>query len=204
MAYPVTGSTLGSKIQTGLSTQIVVLVENEPVGAIQELSLNQRRELYRAKEVGLDGILEIVPNQATTHDANITRIVFDRLRLPEAFKRGFINIKSQLVPFDIDIVDRTGGDIDSGAEVVHKLVNCWFNSYNPRISAGDFIISESATIWFEDIQTFYGNGAALSDTSRGLRGITPSTLAREGATDAGNFRGTLDIANIVAQTFDEL
>lgn len=203
MVYPTTGSTLGSKIQTGLSTQIVVLVENEPVGAIQELSITQTRNLYRAVELGLDGVLEIVPNQATTHDATIRRIVFDRLRLPEAFKRGFINIKSQLVPFDIDIIDRTGGDIDSGAEVVHKLVNCWFQNYNPTMQAGDFIISETASIQFEDIQTFYGGGAALSDASRGLRGIAPTTLTREGETDSGQFRGTMDIANLVAQTFDE-
>lgn len=203
MVYPTTGSTLGSKIQTGLSTQIVVLVENEPVGAIQSLTINQNRSLSRVVELGLDGVLEIVPQSATTHDATIERIVFDRLRLPEAFKRGFINIKSQLVPFDIDIIDRTGGDIDSGAEVVHKLVHCWFASYVPKMGADNFIISETATIQFEDIQTFYGGGASLSDSSRGLRGISPSTLAREGETDSGQFRGTMDIANIVAQTFDE-
>lgn len=203
MVYPTTGSTLGSKIQTGLSTQIVVLVDNEPVGAIQNLNLNQTRSLFRTRELGLDGVLEIVPNQSTEYTAAITRIVFDRLRLPEAFKRGFINIKSQLVPFDIDIIDRTGGDIDSGAEVVHKLVNCWFTSYNPRMQATDFIISEEANIWFEDIQTFFGGGSPLSDTSRGLRGIAPTTLAREGQADSGQFRGTMDIANIVTQTFDE-
>lgn len=203
MVYPITGSTLGSKIQTGLSTQIVVLVDNEPVGAIQSLNINQNRSLYRAHELGLDGVLEIVPNQATTFEASIERIVFDRLRLPEAFKRGFVNIKSQLVPFDIDIIDRTGGDIDTGAEVVNKLVNCWFSTYSPKMGADNFIISESATIQFEDIQTFYGNGTPLSASSRGLRGIAPSTLPREGATDLGTYRGTMDVANIIAQTFDE-
>lgn len=203
MVYPTTGSTLGSKIQTGLSTQIVVLVENEPVGAIQKLSITQSRSLYRAHELGLDGILEIVPQSSTTFEASIERIVFDRLRLPEAFKRGFVNIKSQLIPFDIEIIDRTGGDIDTGAEVVSKLVNCWFSSYNPSMNADNFIISENANIWFEDIQTFYGNGTSLSSSSRGLRGIAPTTLPREGDTDRGTYRGTMDVANIIAQTFDE-
>lgn len=199
--YPTSGSTLGSKIQTGLSTQIVILVENEPVGAIQSINITQTRDMNPIHEIGFDGTLEIVPNRPTAYTAQITRVVFDRLRLPEAFKRGFVNIKSQLIPFDIEIVDRTGGEVNSGTEVVHKLVNCWFNNYNPTYGL-DFTISESAGITFADIQTFYGNGSPLSSTTRGLRGITPQTLPREGQTDMGQYRGTMDVANLVAQTFE--
>ncbi len=110
--YPTSGSTLTSSISTGLSTQIIVKVGTETVGAIQTLSINQDRNIERVKEVGLDGVLELVPSKATTYDITVNRIVFDRLRLPEAFARGFINIKSQLVPFDIEIIDRTNGSLD--------------------------------------------------------------------------------------------
>lgn len=205
MAYPISGSSLNSRIHTGLSTQIVVLVGDEPVGAIQDLNITQTRSLYRARELGLDGILEVVPNNSTEYQATITRIVFDRLRLPEAFSRGFVNIKSQLVPFDIEILDRSGGAQDSGSDVVHKLVSCWFNTYNPRYQANDFIISESATIYFEDIQTFFGGGASLggADNSgaRGIRGITPTDqFEREAGTDSGQFRGTLDVDDLINLT----
>jgi hypothetical protein len=94
--YPTTGSTLNSSISTGLSTQIIIKVGTETIGAVQRLQVTQTRNLERIKEVGLDGILEIVPRQPTEFEARVTRIVFDRLRLPEAFARGFINIKAQL------------------------------------------------------------------------------------------------------------
>lgn len=208
--YPITGSTLRSNISTGLSTQILIKVENETVGAIQNINITQNRGLERVKEVGLDGILEIVPKQATEYDASITRVVFDRLRLTEAFKRGFINIKSQLLPFDIQIIDRSGGD-DEGA-VVHTLVNCWFSSYSPKYQADNFIIQEEAKIWIEDIRTTLGNSQS-SAVIGGARGIQPQTdtYGRETATDAGSggatagagYRGTMDVSNITNAAFAE-
>ena len=56
--YPSSGSTLRSNISTGLSTQILVKVGTETVGAIQKLSIAHSRNLNRVKELGLDGILE--------------------------------------------------------------------------------------------------------------------------------------------------
>lgn len=208
--YPTTGSTLRSNISTGLSTQLLIKIENETVGAVQSLSITHNRGLFRVPEIGLDGFLEIVPNKPTEYQATVTRIVFDRLRLPEAFKRGFINIKSQLLPFDIQIIDRTNGD-DEGA-VVHTLVNCWFQSYNPKYNAGDFIVQEDATILFEDIRTTLGTSQNTAVIG-GARGIQPQTdtYGRETATDAGaggavpgaGYRGTLDVANITNAAFAE-
>jgi hypothetical protein len=206
--YPTTGSILNSRIHTGLSTQIIVKVGTETVGAIQRLQVNQSRTLDRIKEVGLDGILEIVPKQPTEFDATISRIVFDRLRLPEAFARGFINIKSQLVPFDILIIDRTNGD-GEGA-VKHQLTSCWFNRYSPTYQADNFIITEEATIWVEDISTTLGNSQA-SAVGGGERGINYEVNERERLTDAGagggddggGFRGTMDVANIINAAFEK-
>jgi len=183
-SYPITGSTLTSSISTGLSTQILIKVANETVGAIQRLTINQNRTLYRAKEIGLDGVLEIVPQAPTEFDATISRIVFDRLRLPEAFARGFINIKSQLVPFEILVIDRTNGD-NEGA-VTHRLTNCWFNRYSPTYAADNFIITEEATIYIEDISSTLGSSQE-SAVNGGARGINyqVDSLGRERATDAG-------------------
>lgn len=206
--YPLSGSTLNSSISTGLSTQILIKVDNETVGAIQSINIRQTRGLERIKELGLDGILEIVPRQSTEYEATIQRVVYDRLRLTEAFKRGFINIKSQLLGFDIQIIDRTNGDGDGA--VVHTLENCWFSSYSPRYQADTFIIQEEATIWIEDIRTTLGstqNSAIIG----GARGIQPQTdtFGRETATDSGSggttagagYRGTMDVSNITNAAF---
>jgi hypothetical protein len=187
--YPQTGSTLSGAISTGLSTQIVIKVDNKPVGAIQEISAPQRRSLQRVSEVGLDGILEIVPNKPTEYTISVRRIVFDKKRITEAFGRGFINIKAQLVPFDIDIIDRSGG----GDGVVSTLKRCWFTDYTPKWTAGDFIISEDAVLWCEDVGTVFGG----SEKFAAQGGIKPSEYStggssREQDADTGKRRGSMD------------
>ena len=208
--YPSSGSTLKSNISTGLSTQIIVKVGTETVGAIQKLSINHNRNIERVKEVGLDGILELVPNQPTQYDITVNRIVFDRLRLPEAFSRGFINIKSQLLGFDILIIDRSNGDGEG--IVMHKLVGCWFSKYNTNYDSGNYIITEDATILCEDIVSNLGGSDANAATG-GTRGINyeVDTYGRERATDrgagglggGGGFRGTMDVAGLVNAAFEE-
>lgn len=206
--YPTSGSTLTSKISTGLSTQIVVKVGTDTVGAIQSLSIAQTRNIERVKELGLDGILEAVPNQPTQYEISVSRIVFDRLTLPEAFMRGFINIKSQLIPFDILIIDRTNGDGDGA--VVHTLKNCWFRSYTPKFGADNYIRSEDASIICEDIYTTLGS-SSINAAQGGSRGVKFDVNERERATDSGSggtglgggFRGTMDVANIINQVFED-
>lgn len=210
MAYPITGSTMNSNISTGLSTQILIKIENETVGAIQSISITQNRGLERIKEVGLDGILEIVPRQPTEYEATIQRIYFDRLNLTQAFKRGYFNIKSQLLPFDIQIIDRSNGDGDGA--IVHTLENCWFTRYSPRYQSDNFIVQEEAQIWIEDIRTNLGSSQG-SAVIGGARGIQPQTdtFGRELATDAGTgglvpgagYRGTMDVADITNAAFNE-
>lgn len=195
--YPITGSSLSGRISTGLSTQIVVKVDNVPVGAIQKLTISQTRSINQVVELGLDGILELVPNKATTYKISVTRIVFDKKRLPEAFLRGFINIKSQMVPFDIDIIDNSIGE----GGVVHTLKNCWFESYNPDYSADNFIISEQAGLACEDIATVFGG----SDKAAANNGQLPEYIngnTGEQNADAGKRRGTMDYMGIYQITQD--
>lgn len=85
--FPNTGSNIndGHRTSSGLSTQIIIKVSNNPVGALQQLSVAQNRPLQRIQEIGTDGVIEIVPNSATTFELTANRIVFDQLRLPESF-----------------------------------------------------------------------------------------------------------------------
>src|SRR5271157_1655295 len=105
-SYPNTQSTVKATApHTGLSTQIVIKVSGVPVGALQNLTVNQARPLERIKEIGTDGCIEIVPSGITTFELTASRIVFDEVRLPEAFLRGFRFINAQRLPFDIEIYD---------------------------------------------------------------------------------------------------
>ena len=95
----------GAKTRTGLSTQIVIYVNNEPVGAIQSFAETQSRSNKPITEVGTDGVIELVPQGPAKFSLTVGRIVFDGLSLPESFSRGFKNIHSQRIPFDIVVID---------------------------------------------------------------------------------------------------
>ena len=99
--YPRTGSILDSTTHTALSTQVVIMVNNEPVGAVQKFSINQSRTNKRVGEIGTDGTIELVPQKKADITLNINRIAFDGLSLPESFARGFRNIQAQRISFDI-------------------------------------------------------------------------------------------------------
>jgi hypothetical protein len=197
MAYPRTGSTLGGTIKTGLSTQIIVKVKEKIVGAIQTVTINQTRDMNKVKELGTDGIIEIHPNKATEYSIEVTRIVFDKQRMTEAFGRGYINIKSQMVPFDIEIIDSTGGTSDSD-QITHKLINCWFSNYRPSYGADAFVISEQATIVCEDIISVLGNS---DKNAAGLNNGNFDNYVQERQTDRSK-RGTMDVPGIFQITKD--
>jgi hypothetical protein len=89
------------------------MVENEPVGAIQSFNESQTRSVKAISEIGTDGIIELVPSGPTTVKLTINRMYFDGLSLPEAFSRGFRNLQSQRISFDIVVIDQftgTGND----------------------------------------------------------------------------------------------
>lgn len=195
--YPKTGSTLQSNISAGLSTQIVVKVGSDTVGALQGLDVRQNRPLTRLVELGLDGTLEIVPTQRTEVTLNVRRIVFDRLRIAEAFERGYVNIKSQRLPFDILVIDQTGGDGDLA--ITHHYVNCWFQDISTPYSAENYIITETATIWAEDVSSRLG--ASSNAAQGGARDMKPQIEQIERDADIGGRRGTLDAPGLITAAF---
>lgn len=209
MSYPNTGSTINrgeqagsgeGRTSTGLSTQIVVKINNVAVGALQNLSINQQRGLARINEIGHDGVIEIVPNASTTFDLEATRIVFDQLRLPEAFSRSFRFINAQRVPFDIEIFD-IGNAADPDSEegvVVMKFIGCWFARYTTPYAADNFVISETATIQAETGQLVRPN--SIPPNLRGLAAQLDNHGIEQDV-NQGKRRGGVDAAGIINAFF---
>jgi hypothetical protein len=202
--FPNTGTFInaGNRTNSGLSTQIIIKVYNSPVGALQNLSVAQNRPLYRIPEIGTDGIIEIVPNAATTYELTANRIVFDQLRLPESFSRGFRFIAAQRVPFDIDVIDISGTDPnapdDDSNKVVSTYKNCWFTRYETPYAADNYIITESATIWCETAYLVQiGRDGSLRPVER-----QTDNAGIEADVNYGNRRGSLDAAGLVNSLFE--
>jgi len=212
--FPNTGSTINrglddpteGRTSTSLSTQIVIKVNNVAVGALQRLTISQNRPLYRVNEIGTDGNVEIVPQGSTTFELTAERIVFDQLRLPEAFSRSFRFINAQRIPFDIEIFDINDADAqnavvdaNSGGIVVMKFVNCWFSRYESPYNAENYIITETASIWAET--GVVNSPDAFLPENSSLRTINPEANAIETSVNRGGRRGGVDAAGLVNAIF---
>ncbi len=205
--YPSTGTIFdnpgsGGSTRTGLSTQVVVYVNGEPVGAIQSFQETQTRPLKRIGEVGTDGFIEIVPQSQTQINLTVNRIVFDGLSLPESFARGFRNIHAQRIPFDIVVIDKfTGVDKRSVVTTYH---NCFFASLGKTYSASDYVITENATVQAEYMTSDRGDKPVVeSQGVGGSREIGNKQVDPiEKRADAGR-RGSLDVAGLINAQFGE-
>jgi hypothetical protein len=203
-----TGEGTQGHTTTGLSTQIIIKVNGVAIGALQNLTVRQNRALERVREIGVDGVIEIVPRSATEYELNATRVVFDCLRMPEAFSRGFRFIAAQRVPFDIEVFDMSNmspnvevNDNSQGV-VVMTYKNCWFTTYETPYQADNYIISETANMWAETaFITFPSN-----QYPEHLRDFDPQTDATSGVEKQVNFgfrRGAMDASGIVKSIFEE-
>lgn len=162
---PNTGSTLGlntgiNKTSTALSTNILILVNNVAVGAVQTLQLTEQRTVKMVNEVGTDGNIDSAPQSSIRITGSCTRIRFDRLRVAEAFGRGFIHVASQVYPFDIVVLDKQKRDQSNQISTVVK--NVWINNINFTYSATDWIVSETMSFEAENIFSFLNGGSAPS------------------------------------------
>lgn len=215
--YPNTGSLINRGIDdnagrttTGLSTAIVIKVAGNAVGALQDFTLNQDRGLYEAVEIGTDGIIEVVPQSATKFKVTTNRLVFDQMRLPQAFSRAFVNIAAQRIGFDIEIFDLNyaTGFITNAGQVtqenaagsgimVMKIVNCWFSSLSTPYKANDYTIIESANLTAETIQL-------VNPGANGIRNLDPQTdtAGIERLVNEGKRRGSLDVSGLVNSIFN--
>ncbi|MDX1372946.1 MAG: hypothetical protein R3321_10770 [Nitrososphaeraceae archaeon] len=190
--FPQTGTILNSQTHTLLSTQIIIKVGAIAVGAIQSFTARQTRANRAIPEVGTDGIIERVPNRATEVTLSVRRVAFDRLRMTEAFGRGFINIQAQRIPFDIEVHENFKEE--SGQVYIYH--NCWFTSLNTPYNADDYVVVEDAEIAAEFV-------SSLFPVDGGERGIPFQVDPIEASSDIGQRRGSLDSAGLIDAAFNE-
>jgi hypothetical protein len=183
------------RIQAGLSTQIVIQVEEAGqkfvIGAIQSLEVSESRSLAEIKEVGTDAIIGIVPSSPVTYSVSVQRMLFDFQRLPQALQREYRHVHAQRRPFDIVITD-----------------------YNPYIGGDGSPVGG-------DTNSNYGGGGASIDPSTGavtrdatavettLKNCWFKSLSFSYSADAFTITERADLScehiydNIVAQTLAE-
>lgn len=199
--YPKSGSILDSTVHTSLSTQIVIMVNNEPVGAVQSFNISQSRQTVRIGEIGFDGTIEIVPNAKTEISLDVERIVYDGLSITEAMSRGFLNIQAQRFPFDIVVIDQFSGTGDDATVTV--FAGCWFNSLSKPYRSDQYIISENCKINVETVYTLRGGEPVVKSQGVGggrqLAGTQIDDI--ELAADSGLRRGSLDFAGLINASF---
>jgi hypothetical protein len=202
MAYPSSKSSLDAQTKTGLSTQIVIMVNEEPIGAIQSFQTTQQRSNKKIGEVGTDGFIEIVPQSQTNISLSVTRIVYDGLSVTQAFGRGFVHLQSQRIPFDIMVIDKFFGDSEE-EKLITVYKNCWFNNIGKTYQSSDYVISETASIDVETVYTTRNGQPVGLTTGNGQRqvGVDIDNAGAEAAADSGDRRGAMDFPGIISATY---
>lgn len=200
MVYPNTGSILtaeGGKNQTrtGVSTNIIIEVDGNAVGAIKEISIDEDRGIVMINEVGTDGHIDSVPNKSTDISGRCQRTRFDNLRIAAAFSRDYIHVHAQRLPFNIVIKDTFAGD-DPNKTLITTIKNVWIRKIGTSYRAEDFVIVENMDWVAETIFSTVGTGQAYNTI--GGRPIPIIDVNQfELAADRGDRRGALDAAGLL-------
>lgn len=201
---PSTGSIIetatgGNRTGTGISTQIVLRVGPNAVGAIQSISIREERNVTPVDEVGTDGHIDSVPTRSTSYTGTCRRIRYDRLRVTEAFSRGFLHAKSQRIGFNIDIYDKWNGDNEN--MIVTTIKNVWITGLDYDYNAQDWLIIDNMSWMAEDISSsIQGTTPAATGGARGLI-LQTDTAGIEQQTDIGKRRGALDAPGLLTSVF---
>ena len=197
-----TGSTLtfpggANKTSTAISTNIIIMVNQTPVGAVQTLSISEARPIKMIDEVGTDGHIDSVPNQSSNFTGSCSRVRFDRLRISEAFSRGFIHVQSQAYPFDIVILDKQKSDV--GSQISTVIKNVWIKNLSYEYTISDWVIMDKMDWEAETIFSILNNGSSTPVAQGGERGIPFSSIPIERQTDVGanGRRGSLDASGLI-------
>lgn len=207
--YPQTNSTLAlpsgqNLTSTAISTNILITVRSGkhyiPVGAVQSMAISEKRNIKMVDEVGTDGHIDSVPNQSANFTGTCQRVRFDKLRVAEAFDRGFMHVQSQIYPFDIVIFDKQ--KYKTGSQITTVIKNVWINGIDYTYQVTDWVITDSMTWEAETIMsTLSGtNNPAAIGGQLGLQpfGINnPNWIERQADSGANGRRGSLDAAGLI-------
>jgi hypothetical protein len=200
--FPTTGSTISldghDNTNTGISTNILITVGPNPVGAVQDLTLTETRPIRMIDEVGTDGHIDSVPNMSTNIKGTCKRIRYDRMHITEAFSRGYLHAHSQRVPFDIVIIDSWNGNAlnfaDTSQDIITTIKNVWINEISFTYQVSDWVIVDNMSFEAETMFSTLG-GSQTPAAQGGTRGIPLAILSPasdiEQAADIGSLRGGL-------------
>ena len=184
---------------TALSPLIVVKVGNNPVGAIQSITITEERQITMVDEVGTDGHIDSAPSRSTNISIDCTRIRFDRMRITEAFSRDYLHIHSQRIPFDIEIYDNWQGNGNNA--IITTIKNVWIGRLNVRYQAENFIIADEMSGQAETIYSTLNGKAVLASGHGGIGGMQLDVDSIELDADQGNRLGSLDAPDLIDAYF---
>src|SRR5579885_713588 len=202
MVYPQTGSVIAgaggsNTTQTAISTNMVISVGPNTIGAVQELRVEEAREVRMIDEIGTDGHVDSVPTRSTNITGTCNRIRFNKMRIAEAFSRSFVHVKSQRFPFDIVIIDNWNGS-DNNA-LITTIKNVWITNISYTYNASDWVITDNMSWQAESIYTTLANAPSATG---GVQNIPLSILSPtsdiERAADIGQRLGALDAPGLLS------
>lgn len=209
--YPQTGSILNvgdsfgtNSTETAISTNILIAVRTpsgyQPVGAVQSMSIDETRNIRMIDEVGTDGHIDSVPNQSTNITGSCQRIRFQKLRVAEAFDRGFLHVSAQVYPFDIIIFDKQKFAV--AAQVTTIIKNVWIKSISYVYQATDWIITDTMAWEAEQIYSQVNGGPAATGGQDNLLkpfggANNPTWIESQVDMGSGGRRGALDAAGLI-------
>jgi hypothetical protein len=200
---PATGSIISNpngsdRTGTSLSTNIIISVAGNPVGAIQSLTVNEDRPIEMVAELGTDGFIDSAPIKSTAITGDCKRIRYDSMSITEAFSRDFLHAAAQRIPFDILIMDQTAGD-DTNSTVLTTIQNVWITRLGYSFNADNWFIIDDMSWKAETIYSTLLSGASAA--SSGARAFALQTNADEMATDVGLNRGALSAPGVIDAVF---
>lgn len=209
--YPQTGSLLNlgdgfgtNTTNTAISTNILLAVRTpsgySPIGAVQSMAISEKRSIKMIDEVGTDGHIDSVPNQSTNVTGTCQRVRFQKLRVAEAFDRGFLHVASQVYPFDIIIFDKQ--KFQENAQVTTIIKNVWIAGIDYTYQVSDWVITDSLTWEAEHIYSHISGGPAAVGGQNNLYkpfgGINnPNWIETQTDMGSGGRRGSLDAAGLI-------
>lgn len=187
--------------KTHLSTNIIIKVDGNAVGAVKSLQITESRSIARIPEVGTDGFIDSAPNRPTEIGVRCGRTRFAGQRIAEAFHRGFVHASSQRIPFDIEIQD-IFASADSANAIITVIENCWISNISYNYSADDYVITEDMDIVAERIYSVLNSNNVVTSVGNG-RAIPIVINQFEAQADRGEFTGALDAAGLLNAFLDD-
>jgi hypothetical protein len=182
--------------KTHLSTNIIIKVDGNAIGAVKTLSVTEARNIAKIAEIGTDGFIDSAPQRSTEITVRCERTRFARKRIAEAFGRGFIHVSSQRIPFNIEIHD-IFSDTNISNAIITTIENCWISNMSYNYSSDDFIIAESMDVTAERIYSTLNGGYVVNSSP------TVSVNQFEAQADAGQYIGALNAAGLLNAFLDD-